>query len=59
MDLFKTENIDQFFSSNRCLLEKIIIKKKGEKSKSSLGYCHGNKFFPILCISSLFFQYRS
>lgn len=28
MDLFKTENIDHFFSSNRCLLEKIIIKKK-------------------------------
>lgn len=31
MDLFKTENIDQLFSSNKCLLEK----KKKEKKKDS------------------------
>lgn len=49
MDLFKTENIDQLFSSNKCLLgKKMKIKEKNaEKSKSSLGYCHGNK----LCIT--------
>lgn len=31
MDLFKTGNIDEFLSSNKCLLE-----KNREKSKSSL-----------------------
>lgn len=61
MDLFKTENIDQLFSSNKCLLgKKMKIKEKNaEKSKSSLGYCHGNKLFALLCIFSLFFQYLS